>query len=389
LVKFITGKKNRLNNSEETLFIPRYQAALRFIEFPSTDPSEIKGMAELYALRQSPCTKEEIIMGFRNIGSFKKGFSFVMLAIVKRQQAEEMIRHRAVIPGSIRLETELLYSNLLKKSLIEKDRTVLVMYIQESHSEIMVIDGIRPVFSRGFNGRETPADEINRSLIAYGSGKNNKKIEKTVIVHSPDVDMGKVRSGFEMLSSMPLDFYEDKGDTIDSGAHLEINLLPREYIDKRANKESMKQAFVTYSLLFIAMTMLTSLFIFELNEKNKTILMFSKEAEKAEKDITRIDNILKKTKALKYMEEEGMRVTGILKEYLRLVPQDVLMEELNYEDNGVFYCNGVSRDITGIFNFVKVLERSGYFKKVEIKYAAKKQIGNREYTDFSIGCFAH
>ncbi|MCX5693011.1 MAG: PilN domain-containing protein [Candidatus Omnitrophica bacterium] len=380
---------NKLKESKEVLIIPRYLAALRFIELPSLDASEIKSMAEFQAIKEWPYAREEIVAGFRNIGSYKKGHSCIMLAIIKRQQIEEMIARRKARPDSIRLETELLYLHLLKKGIARRSKVSLIINIQKDYSEIMIIDGMRPVFSRGLSGQKTLSEEVNKSVISYKADRNNKEVEDAVIMHSLSLNTENIKACLEALFQIPINFYEDKLDLNILELPLEIDLLPKEYIDERFNKENTKQVFLTYFLLFIVIFMLASFFIFKIQEKNKTILVFSEKTEKMQEEVDQLNTFLKKTKLLKYREGEGKRVIDILKECCELVPQEIFLAGLDYDEKGILYCKGMSRNTGSIFNFIKVLEKSKYFKKVEVKYATKKEIGNQEFTDFNIGCFTY
>jgi Tfp pilus assembly protein PilN len=371
------------------LIIPRCQAVLRFVELPSTDPSEIKSMAEFYAIRELPYTKQEIITSFRNIGSYKKGFSFIMLAIVRRQQVEEIMAQKGARPESIRLETESLYLYLLKKSIVKQGKVSLVINIQKYYSEIMIIDGMRPVFSRGLSDSGELLEEISRSMISYEADGVNKEAEEAIVMHGSGLSIENIKPGLKAFFSIPVNFYEDKWDLNNLDLALEIDLLPREYIDERLNKENTKQVLLTYFLSAVVVFMLASFFIFKIQEKNKTILVFSEKTEKMRKDVDQLNSFLKKTELLKYQKAEGEAVIDILKEYRELMPQDIFLEELGYDGKGIFYCKGMARDAYTVFNFIKVFEKSRYFKKVEVKYATKKKIGNQEFTDFNIGCFMH
>lgn len=378
-----------MDNPKDSLIIPRCQVALRFIEIPSADPIEIKNMIEFQAFKESPYTKEEIITSFRNIGIYKKGFSYIMLAIAKRQQIEDMIAQKRARPGNIRLKTELLYLHIFKKGIVRQDKVSLVINIQKEYSEIMIIDGIKPVFSRGISSSGGLLEEIGRSVISYKADRNNKELEEVVIMHSSSLNIENIKSGLKAIFSIPVNFYEDKSDLNNFPQPLEIDLLPREYIDERLSKENAKQAFLTYFLLFIAMAMSVSFFIFKIYEKNRTILTFSERTEKMQKDVNQLRDFLRKTGLLKYREEESGRVVNILKECCGLAPQRIFLEGLDYDESGILYCKGTARDASSVFNFIKVLEKSKYFKKVEVRYATKKEIGNQEFTDFNIGCFAY
>ena len=194
---------------------------------------------------------------------------------------------------------------------------------------------------------------------------------------------------FGTVAPLLVNFYEYKEGLDSQSPAADINLLPREYIDKGVNKENAKQVFLTHFLLVIAIAMLGAFFIFKIQEKNKTSLALSESADKIQKDIDQLKTFIKKTELLKDQKKEGEYILDILQEPCKLVPQDILIEGLDYDSGGILYCKGMTRNMSGVFNFIKVLEKSRYFRKVEVKYAAKKEMRSQEFTDFNIACFTH
>ena len=377
-----------MNRSEAVLVIPRNKTALRFIELPSVDFFEIKGMAELQTIKEFPYPKEDLIVSFRNLGSYKKGFSYILLVIAKKQHIEEMLSEKGAVPDSVRLETELLYLYLLTKGMIKQDKVSLVINIDIDRSEIMILDGLKPVFSRGLNSSEGWLDEINRTLLSYKRDKGGKDAEEMIVMHGSNLNMENMKSEIKKAFSIPVNFYEHNGDLISPDMSLEIDLLPTEYIDKKLNMKNAKQALVTFFLLLAAVGMLAVFFVFKTQEKNEEILMLSEETDKMQKDMNQLSSFLKKTELLKYQKEEGGRIVDILKECYALVPKDIFLEGFDYEGRSVLYCKGKAREMPSVFNFIKALEKSGYFKKVEVRYATKKEIENQKFTDFNIACLA-
>jgi len=377
-----------VNRPEDILIIPRNKTALRFIELPSVDFSEIKGMAELEAIKEFPYPKEELIVSFRNLGSYKKGFSSILLVVAKKQYVKEMLAARVAAPSSVRLETELLYLYLLTKGMIKQDKVSLVMNIGIDHSEIMIVDGLKPVFSRGMSYHEGWLGEINRTLLSYKRDKGNRDVEELIVMHGPNLNTENMKSEIEKAFSIPADFYKHNGDLMSPGMSLEIDLLPKEHIDKRLNMENAKQVLVTFFLLLAALSMMAGFFVFKTREKTREVLMLSEETDKMQKDVNQLSSFMKKTELLKYQKERGGRIIGILKECYALASKDIFLEGFDYEGRDVLYCKGRVREMAGVFNFIKALEKSEYFKKVEVKYAAKKEIANQKFTDFSIACFA-
>ncbi|MEK6732151.1 MAG: PilN domain-containing protein [Candidatus Omnitrophota bacterium] len=371
---------------KDILIIPRYLAILRFIELPSIDSSEISNMAEFKALKELPYPRDEIITGLRNLGSYKSGFSYIMLAIVKKQLVEDMMKARKARPENIRLGTEILYLYMLKKGIIKQDKTNLIIDIQRDYSEIMVIDKTKPVFSRGFRNAENFPEEINKSIISYKRDRDNREIEEITVAHGSNLSIENSKPHIEALFSVPINFYEYKEDLNSPGFSLEIDLLPGEYIDKKLKKENTRQAFLTYSLLFIALAMLASFFVFKLYQKDKTILMLTEKTNRMQKDTDELGVFLKKTDILKSQKEEVGLVINILKEAYELAPGDMSVSGLDYDGRDTLYCKGAARNMSGVFDFIKILEKSKYFKKAEVKYATKKEAGNQEFTDFNIAC---
>lgn len=247
----------------EIIIFSRQEVALKFIEIPSVYFSEIKNIVEYQALKEFPYAKEEMVISFRNMGSYKEGFSYIMLAVAKKQRVKEIIGIKKKLPGSIRLETEILYLSFLKKCVIERDKITLIISICEDRSEVMVINGIKPVYSRGFRAgdSETLLREIKRSIICYQADRNNKEFETVSIIDSSNLAMDNIKFSLEEFLSIPVSFRKDMRGTDDLGMLLEIELLPGEYIDERVKREVVKQIFLTGSLFFITVFVLISFFM--------------------------------------------------------------------------------------------------------------------------------
>lgn len=377
-----------MNRSGDALVIPRNKVALRFVELPSVDFFDIKGMVELQAIKEFPYSKQRLIISFRNLGSYKKGFSYILLVVAKKQQIEEIIAEKKTRPDSVRLETELLYLYLLTRGIIKHNKVSLVINIEAEYPEIMILDGIKPVFSRGLSSPEGWLGETNRSLLSYKRDKGSKDAEELIVMHGSKLDRGNIESEIKAVFSIPVNFYEYRRVLKSPGAPLEINLLPGEYIDKRLNTENIKQAFAMCFLLLVAVGVIASLFVFKTREKSREILMLSEKTDKMRKDMNQLNGFLKKTGLLKYQKKEGGRIVDILKEFYRLVPDDIFLKGFDYDGKNIIYCKGMVRETPSVFNFIKVLEKSKYFKKVEVRYTTKKEIENQKFTDFNIACFA-
>jgi len=371
--------------NKNVLVIPRYLVTLRFIELPSIDEPEISQMAEFQALKELPYPKEEIIYSYRNLGPYKKGFSSIMLVIAKKQIIEQMMAEAKDKPDTVRFETELLYLYLLNLGIAKHDKITMAIEIHKDYSEVIVLDNKRPIFSRGFRNEEF-FEELERSMLAYKREKNIREIDEAAIVYHSSLSVENIKPNIKEYFKIPVNYYEYKEGLSGLKLPLEIDLLPRDVIDRKLYKQNYQEALLTYILLLAAVVMLASFFFFKLHEKNRIISMFSEKAYGIQAEVDALNNFIKKTDAIKSQNEAGELIINILKESYKLVPGDIALSGLDYDGKDAIYYKGMTGDMSSVFNFIKILEKSKYFEKVEVKYATKKVAGNLEIADFSIAC---
>lgn len=374
-----------MDAKRDILIIPRHLVSLRFVELPSTDDAEIKNMAEFQALKELPYAKEDLIVSYRKLGPCKKGFSLIMLAVAKREIIEEMLSAGKGKPEGIILGTELLYLSLIKKGLINPANVTLVINVNKDYSEVLVIDK-KPVFSRGFMNKDGLSEEINRSIAAYKRDKNNQDIDKTIVTYSADADIEAIKAFLKDSFRAPVNFLEYNYDPEGIDLPLEINLLPAQYIDRKTSADQRKEMLWTYFFIVIAIAAAMSTFVFKVHKKNKALALLTERMDATQAETGMLASMLKKTEILKSHKEDGILIINILKESYNLIPSDISLLSLDYDGKSTVSYKGAAKEMAGVFNFVKVLEKSKYFKKVEIINAAKKEIQGQETADFNIAC---
>jgi L-lactate utilization protein LutC len=359
---------------------------LRFIELPSTDASEIKNMVEFQAFKETPYAKDEIITSYKNLGSYKKGFSCIMLAIVKKEIIENMIQQAKDEIEDIRLETELLYSFLLQKGIIKSDKVSLAINIKKEYAEIVITDKTKLIFSRSIKNRADLMKELANSMLFYNRDKANNAINDVNVTYSKEIDVKDIKLQIEDYFKTPVNFCEYSDDLVSMDIPLHISFLPKEYNDKMANKENKKELLLTSCLVFIAIAALSTLLIFKLHEKDKTLNLLSSHMSSIQHDVDQLRDFLRKAEILKSQKQKGDLVINVLKGSYDLTPSDIFLYRLEYDGRYDFSYKGTVSNASDVFNFVKALEKSKYFKNVEVKYTTKKVVQNQEVTDFNILC---
>lgn len=363
---------------------------VRLMDVPSVEETEIEKMAYFQAIKDIPYSKEEMIISYRNLGSYRNGFSSIMLAIANRHMIQQLICKEEGVNikvGGIRLCTELIFLALLKKDLLPRAKACLVIHIGGSASEVMIADKRRIVFTRGFKNNDKFLEEIDRSVQAYEKNRDNPEIESIVVSHASDIDIKEARPHIERHFNIPLDFHEYKEGLTETGLPAEIDFLPSEVDDKKTKTQKRQEAVVTYALVgFIVILVLASL-SFKIYKKKRLLKRFSAGIAQMQGETKGLEESFEKIKIAKEHGKEGALVAEIFKRSYTLTPSDISISTLDYKGKGVFLYKGTSREASAVFEFAKKLERSRYFKKSEVKYATKRRLaGTGEITDFSIEC---
>ena len=371
------------------LVIPRHLVFVKFIDIPSLEDEEIEKMAEFQALKEIPHPKEELVISFRNLGSYRDGFSSLMLTATTKDMIQQKIEEREtlnLLTQSIRLHTELLYLYLLKRGLVSQDKVSFVVHIGREDSEILAVNRTRLIFSRGFINSERFLEEIDRSILAFERDKDNPPIDDVIVIYASGMDMKDVGPHIKARFSVPVNFCEYSEDLVDSDFMVQIELLPKEIISKKTKLEKRKESIVTYSLAGFVIILCVASLSFKLYEKNKLLDMLSTRVGGVESKIQGLEVYRKKIDAVKNHIGQGAFIIEVLENSYKIVPVDILISGLDYNGKESIFYKGTSKDMAGVLSFVKRLESSNYFNKVEVKYATKKKIKGEEVTDFSIQC---
>jgi Tfp pilus assembly PilM family ATPase len=84
-----TFAPSHLAGSTVLACIPRQMVNIRMLELPSTDPAEIADMVELQAGKQTPYSRDEVVVDYRLVPDGRPGYTRVMLAIAQNSLLRE------------------------------------------------------------------------------------------------------------------------------------------------------------------------------------------------------------------------------------------------------------------------------------------------------------
>lgn len=415
----------KLSAPEVIVTIPSHATIAKNIEIPSLIKSEIREIVDLQAGRHTPYSREEIIIDYINIGTFRENYTKILLIIVTLS----VIRRQIEILENAGLKIEKVYfspeiiarvsSTLLKLGRGDGVQTLVHIdahfsdFINMCKGEVIFVRSI-PIGRHHLRSEQERyqmrfIEEIKKSMETYQSEDIGPMPEEMILT-------GAVREGdeiqgllgkmlfmpvtiFHYLLHAPMgsdelkkslavsqdSFLDVIAPVIFSGS-VSVNLIPEE-IKLRIKFEEKSKDLVTSGvyvltilallcLVFIGQIFVKASYLKKLTDKYQPVIDSSRRLEKS----------FSQMRAVKMELGNRGAALNVLAELHRLIPEDVQVTAVKFSLNGNLSIEGNSRTMATVFSFIGDMEESELFKSVESRRTTKRKIGEGEIVDFDIVC---
>jgi len=405
--------------------VPPQAVITKNIEIPSVDQKEIKEIINLQAGRHTPYSREEIIVDYIEIGTYKNSYTKVLLVIVARSVVKKQFE--ILQKAGIKLERVLLGAEGLSwslKNIFKQDTSafpVSLMHVDENYTDFIIVFRDKPLFIRNFpvGTQHLLADkeryqlkmleELKRSLEAYSSEDIEKSPNMILLTgaideaaslekllndsfHIPTKNISYTRflpvspPVLKNASSLKNISFFNVISALYSESQVRVNLIPeetklRKQLEERG-KELIKSGililliFVLAFLLLITKIYFNTAYLKKLDVKYKAL---SQEAGKLEGDFSKISLIRN------YLSSRGFSLE-VLNELYGATPEDLELNDIRFDEQGKFSIKGTAEAMSSVFAFVDNMQKSKYFKEVKTRYTTKRKEGSVDVTDFEISC---
>lgn len=413
-----------VRNAEVIDVIPTHLVISKNIEIPSINMQEIKEIINLQAGRHTPYSREEIIVDYVDIGTYKRSYTKILLIILARQVIKkqfEIFKRAGLKPEKVFLSAEGISrcaSQILK--LDTDSAPVAIIHIDDAVSDFTVVYKSKAIFLRSipigasnlseerqiFQARF--AEEIKRSLESYQSEDIEGNVVSAVLTGAID-DLRDITMAVSDALHIPAKAVSYAHNVIipneafnrmaavkgvsffgvSAGLlvyqQMKIDLVPEEIKLKKALEERGKQLIRTgiyvLSIFVVVFLILVSQIYFGtayLNKLQKKYQPLSAEVEKLEGDYS------KTSRVKNYLSMRGYSLE-VLSELYNLVNEGLLLNDIRYDDQQQkFSIRGTAESMSLVFSFVERMEKSKYFSDVKTKYTTKRKEGSKDVTDFEI-----
>ncbi len=404
--------------------LPRHVAILRTLELPSTDEHEIQELAGFQAVKQTPYALDEIVWDAKLLQKDPAGVSKVALIVVQKEIVDRMLgiaRQARAQVSAMRLASqgcEGIFSE------IAQGHDGAFCMIDHARSLLLVFAGGKARYSRSMPlGRKDMGQSVDVSLAFQNKlirelnlsfkacHKENPGLAVKKIWFEPGVtDLEEIKKYAEQeglgepQTLDPMQAVQTDGNTrllldkdldiacsdvlgaLANPRAMTADLLPEDYA--RARRAEKTRRNLLQSALF-GSALLGLVLIFALEQAADKALYLAK----LNKNIRAIKEKVAETEArsekldiARNLARNQGHVLRVLRELYERIPEGISLSTLSYERDRALIIKGTAKDLSDVFQFIPVLEKSPYFESVASQYASKRKVLDKEYTDFQIQC---
>jgi len=395
--------------------LPSSVATTKNIEIPSIDEAEIKQIIDLQAGRHTPYSREEILIGYINIGVYQRNYTKILLIIVNREIIKKqlmMFDAAGVKVSQVVFAPEAkaaFYGHVL--NLKDDDTPVGLIDIGKYTTDFVVEFAGKVIACRSIpmgldhllkedGAREKLIGELSKSIDAYQSEDINK-LPQSYILTSDDAKIkelqplleAKLKAGIKIVSYLDhlqaaqpvmlkiVSEYDDESflDILSPMfvlPSIEVNLLPDEIREQRQIEEKGKQVMMSGVFAIILLLLVCSIFFAKIYFKNQYLDKVAAEYEAKRKQVDELEQISSNTRIIQNYLYSRMLSLDVITELYSNMPDEIYLKNLILEEDGGIRLQGISDTRSTAFAFITVLENSDLFKNAKmISSSAKKERG--------------
>lgn len=401
------------------LMIPRQMAALHYARLPSTHPEELAQMARLQAPKQIPYDPKEIIFGYQVLRINPDGYSDVILIIIHQDIVRKYLRvleRNKIEPDEVIIDSQGICRWLELQQEFKTDAGVMVVDLDLEYARLdIVLSGIF-IYSRAFplslassDYKTRLSEEIHRSLFAYENETIGIKPKNAIFTGSSEY-LDHIDADF--LNNFPfksIKYPQNKAIQLKKSSSIKLedfqkisfaslmgavcsrekplfNLLPEDVLAKRGLAAYKWEIRKTAVFLILIISTITYAMGMNIQMRKKAAFELNKELSRLSEDVGRIEKMTKKITYVKSQAGQSNSCLDVLSEVFRVAEEEVNLVSFSYNLNKSLILKGRAKSLSGVFNFVSILEKSPIFKEVQLRHSFERKVQGENLADFDIIC---
>jgi Tfp pilus assembly PilM family ATPase len=403
--------------------IPSHLVITKNIEIPSTNQKEIREIINLQAGRHTPYSREEIIVDYIDIGTYKHSYTKILLVIVSRSVVKkhiEIVEKAGFRLSRILFAPECIALNAAKLLKIETEAApVAIAHVDEFLADFIIVLRNKAIFTRPIpigtshllseEEKYTVKflEEVKRSLDAYQS-EDIEKNPNLLVLTGALQDVSKLESTLKEGLHLPVRAAEYLKNTaiLDkalacasvsrhssflnviapalSFREAKINLIPDEAKLRRAVEERGKELIKTGILILSVFVLIFFILASKIYFKSAYLARLTDKYAPINNEAKELEGAFEKISLVKgYLARRGYSLE-VLTELYKVITPEIQISDIRFDGLGKFAIRGTAESMSVVFSFVDNMSKSKYFTDVKNKYTTNRKDGSRDVTDFEI-----
>ncbi|MFT5388178.1 MAG: Tfp pilus assembly PilM family ATPase/Tfp pilus assembly protein PilN [Lysobacterales bacterium] len=415
-LKGVNSKKSNV-----IFVIPPSMVSTKNIEIPSVNEEEIKSIVGLQAGRHTPFSREEIQVGYVNIGVYKSNFTKVLLVIANKSSLKEKMG--CFEKAGIKI-TDVMFApegmaQIYAKANVD-NTTVGIIDVDATTTEFLVIKngvtvssrniplGRKQLATEGLSAQAKLIEEFKRTVESYQSEDIDQipsayyityedehtqslqvalslELNWTVTISSY-IDNIKISGGNLKKISTVFDSvsFLDVIATAGGAVNAQVSLMPEEVVFQKNIADQGKEVLKTAVLTFIILVLIAAIFGVKLYFKGEYLAKIKKEYRNNKKEVVMLEEKSNRTKILRNFFETRMVALDTINELYDSIPEEIYLTSVKLEENGDVSIQGISDVASIVFNLGTALKESEIFKSVNIKSTTSRKDRGKDVSAFEI-----
>jgi Tfp pilus assembly PilM family ATPase len=409
ILKFMGSSKGKKIDAV-TGVLPRRFVILKSFRFPSKDEEEIRKMVSLQLVQQIPYGLEDIIFKTQIIDKEPSGYTRVNVFVVHKEVAGryfQVFEKAGLTVGALVLSSQGLAELVAAKD--SKDIQAY-LHLDAGHSEICFTRAQHLIYSRhiALGVKDMKGDLfselVNQVAMSFQSLRKEQSVNTisslTLLTSFQNLDQlqndlkVKIQATVNLLD--PLGMVScpvaDKQEAsmgvclgfLKSKWPATLNFIPPQTSAKRESvlrKNQLAQLGISLLILFV---LLAGVFFVKYQAKKSYLTILQEQNSQQQESLLKARQQMGSVDFFKQELKDRVLVADLVEEVLRLIPSDVSLRALQFDSSGAFSIQGYAQEGPGVNMLQEGMARSAFFKEVNLQFATKRRIFDRDVTDFKI-----
>ncbi len=394
------------------------------IEVPSTSPAEIKSIVSLQAGRHTPFSREEIQVGYVNIGVYKTSYTKILLVIANKNTLKAQLAvlekaglsaQKVVFPAegvaalfssALGLESEATPTGIID---IGRDSTNFILAfhglaimsrnIPIGREQIMadrdkVLEQLREELAQTIESyqaddiEQLPANYLITSDDAVAQGLQEILTQKLQWMAEVVPYTDNIQAEAKVLPQIKQASHEGAvlsavaaGLTVDK---TQVNLMPEDLQLQKSVQEQGREVFVATVCGVVILMLLACGLGLRLYFRNAFLAKLTKDYQQTHEEVTRLQEASLRADIIKRYMEERMAGLDVIHELYEKIPNQIYLTGINVDGEGNVTIQGVADAASLIYSWVTDLKASALFKSVSVESTNSKKDRGKDARVFEI-----